>query len=57
MRKSEMQKVVDRILRAIHPFSVEKRRRILSIVENYIDDEFDVDEPADDEDDGDGDGE
>lgn len=48
MKKSEMQKVVDRVLRAIYPFPPEKRKRILTIVENYIDDDFEAPEPEDD---------
>ena len=48
MKKSEMQKIVDRILRALYPFSFEKRQRILTIVENYIADDFEA--PEDDED-------
>lgn len=49
MKKSEMQKTVDRILRALYPFPVERRKKILAIVENYVDEEFQVGE--DDEED------
>lgn len=48
MRKTELQKTVDRILRALQPFKVEKRQKILNIVSEYISEDL----IADDEDDG-----
>lgn len=47
MKKSTMQLTVDRILRALHPFNLERRRKILTIVENYLD--ADLEEAEDDE--------
>ncbi len=48
MKKSTMQLTVDRILRALHPFKIERRRKILTIVDNYLD--ADLEETDDDED-------
>jgi len=36
MRKTELQKTVDRILRALQPYQVEKRQKILDIVAEYL---------------------
>ena len=47
MKKSTMQLTVDRILRALHPFTIERRRKILTIVDNYLD--ADLEEAEDDE--------
>lgn len=49
MRKTELQKTVDRILRALQPFKIEKRQKILNIVSEYISEDL----IADDEDDED----
>lgn len=47
MKKSTMQLTVDRILRALHPFKIERRRKILTIVDNYLD--ADLEETDEDE--------
>lgn len=48
-----MQLVVDRILRAVHPFTPKRREKILTIVQNYLDADLEDDENDDPEDDED----
>jgi hypothetical protein len=58
MRKTAMQKTVDRILRALEPYQIPKRQKILNIVGEYIeedltgeddDEDFDDSSPAEDD--------